>query len=56
VHGAAGGALIQRFRVTGTPTYLVLNATGEVVYRKSYGLPDSAAIKKAVSSGAAAPG
>jgi hypothetical protein len=35
--------------VTGTPTYLVLDQRGEVVYRRSYGMPDSAAIKEAVS-------
>ncbi len=48
VHDAVGGDLVRRFRVTGTPTYLVVNASGEVVHRKTFGFPDRAAVRKAV--------
>ena len=48
VHDAVGGDLVRRFRVTGVPTYLVLDASGEVVHRKAFGFPDRDAVRKAV--------
>ena len=47
VHDAVGGALVRRFRVAGTPTYLVVSPAGEVVYKKAFGFPDKDAIKAA---------
>ena len=48
VQDAVGGDLLRRFRVTGVPTYLVLDASGEVVHRKAFGFPDRDAVRKAV--------
>lgn len=39
---------MRRYRVTGTPTYLVIGSTGEVLHRKTFGMPDKGAVREAV--------
>jgi hypothetical protein len=42
------GTLARRYRVSGVPTYLVIGTDGGILHRKTYGLPDSEAVKAAV--------
>ncbi len=40
----SGGALAERYRISATPTYLLLDARGNVVFRQVGGKPQDGAI------------
>lgn len=48
VFSESAEALSRRYRVNGTPTYLVLDARGGVAYRQVGGSPDSERIEREV--------
>ncbi|HLL55500.1 MAG TPA: thioredoxin family protein [Myxococcaceae bacterium] len=49
IFSESGGELADRYRVSATPTYLVLDGAGNVVYRQVGGNPDTRAIVRAVA-------
>ena len=49
--GQAGRALASRYGMQGLPTFIVIDGSGQVVYRQS-GVPDIQAILKALAIGA----
>ncbi len=48
----SGGELAERYRVHATPTYLVLDERGNVIYRQVGGMPDTDKILEKVKVGA----
>ncbi len=48
IFSESGGELADRYRVNATPTYLLLDGNGNVVYRQVGGSPDSDAIFRKV--------
>lgn len=48
IFSESGGALADRYRVSATPTYLLLDEGGHVVYRQVGGSPNSEAFLAAL--------
>lgn len=49
VFAESSAELEQRYRITATPTYLVLDASGAVAYRQVGGSPDTARIEAEIN-------